>query len=452
MPTLGLSMIVKNGADTLRPCLESVRGLVQQMVVADTGSTDATREIATEFGALIIDVPWENHFANARNAALKPMTTDWVLVLDADEELDTEAAKHIPQLMERDEVGGYITPIRNYVPNRFTRAWDRMAVPNDHRHVRAKNAPAFVVHENCRFFRKHPGIYFTGCVHEAVEDQIKALGKKLVTAPFFIHHFGQLSTQAVKHEKASFYRDLLRRKAEERPNDPLAWMQLGLHEFEFFGNAGEALACLDRALALEPSASDAWTFKAMVLLDLGQPGEALMALKKTQTRGNGQTLREQLRGDAFCALQQWEDARSAYRLALQSNENDSVVESKLGFTEVRLGYQKAGLSKLERAGNAAPGVFEVQDRLIKAYILSGMLPQAADTSERFLQMVAHPKLFLRTASICTQLQQWDRAMNIIARGLEMFPESGELLQARKEVEPMCGSPLGEDKAHGASAL
>ena len=89
-------MIVKNAAETLRPCLESACKLVDQIVIADTGCTDNTCEIAREFGATIISFPWENHFATARNAALKPMITDWVLMLDADEELDREAAEQIP--------------------------------------------------------------------------------------------------------------------------------------------------------------------------------------------------------------------------------------------------------------------------------------------------------------------------------------------------------------------
>ena len=91
MPTVGLSMIVKNEAQTLAACLQSVSGVVSQIVIADTGSTDNTADIAREFGATVISVPWENHFANARNAALQLMQTDWVLVLDADEELDGEA-------------------------------------------------------------------------------------------------------------------------------------------------------------------------------------------------------------------------------------------------------------------------------------------------------------------------------------------------------------------------
>ncbi len=452
MPTVGLSMIVKNGEATLRPCLESVRGMVQQIVIADTGCTDKTCDIAQEFGATIIQFPWQNHFAKARNAALRAMTTDWVLILDADEELDAEAEKHIPGLLQSTGVGGYVTPIRNYVPSRFTRAWDRVAVPNDYRHSRATNAPAFVAHENCRFFRRHPDIYFTGRVHEAVEDQVKAAGLKLAGAPFHIHHFGQLSALTVKDEKAKFYRELLRLKAQEQPTNPLAWMQLGLHEFECFNNAEEALSCLERALALEPGASDAWIFKGMVLLSLERPQQAMAALQNVSPQSRGAALREQLRGDALSGLQQMEEARVAYRKALKLNANDPIVESKLGFTEVRLGHKIAGLAKLTRAADMAPGVLEVQDRLIKAYLLLHMLPEAADAAERLIQIVAHPKLFLRTASICAQLEQWDRVMNILVRGLELFPESAELLKARDEViATKTVQANAEEKAQAKSA-
>src|SRR5271165_5691504 len=100
MPTVGLSMIVKNEAHSLRLCLKSVAGIVDQIVVADTGSTDNTADIARGFGATVVSIEWGNHFADARNAALKIMQTDWVLVLDADEELDAEARNQIPALLK----------------------------------------------------------------------------------------------------------------------------------------------------------------------------------------------------------------------------------------------------------------------------------------------------------------------------------------------------------------
>ena len=62
-------------------------------MVADTGSTDATPEVAEKHGARMIHIPWENDFASARNEALAAVTADWVLSLDADERLDPESAQ-----------------------------------------------------------------------------------------------------------------------------------------------------------------------------------------------------------------------------------------------------------------------------------------------------------------------------------------------------------------------
>jgi Glycosyl transferase family 2 len=432
MPTLGLSMIVKNAADTIRPCLESAHQIVSQIVIADTGCTDNTCDIAREFGATIISFPWESHFANARNAALALMSTDWVLVLDADEELDHEAKQRIPALLSSADVGGYIIPIRNYMPGKFSRGWDRVGVPNDCRHERAKNAPSFVEHENCRLFRKHPGIYFSNRIHELVEPQIRTIGLKLKVAPFLIHHFGQMVDQQARETKRIFYLDMLRARAEEDPNDPVAWTQLGLHEFECFNRPEEALVCFERALTLLPTASETWLFTGMVFLKLERYQEALNAVEHDQRSGSSLALREAVRGDALYGVGRHKEARMAYRRSLKLSI-DPVMESKLGYTEVMLGQKSTGLAKLRHAARVVPDVHSIHDRLMKGCIMAGRLEEAADVAEQFTHVMGYPRLFLRAASIRVQLKQWAQADAILLRGLQLFPESPELQEARSEV-------------------
>ena len=107
MPSIELSMIVKNGASTLARCLESAHSAVDEIVIADTGSTDGSAQIARSYGARVIEVPWEDDFSKARNAALRHGRCDWVLFLDADELLDTEEAKGIASLLADPAVLGY---------------------------------------------------------------------------------------------------------------------------------------------------------------------------------------------------------------------------------------------------------------------------------------------------------------------------------------------------------
>ncbi len=88
MPTLSLCMIVKNEEKHLARCLSSVKDVADEIVIVDTGSTDKTIEIAESFSAKIFHFDWVNDFSAARNFALSKCTGDWILYLDADEELN----------------------------------------------------------------------------------------------------------------------------------------------------------------------------------------------------------------------------------------------------------------------------------------------------------------------------------------------------------------------------
>lgn len=86
-PLLSLCMIVRNERATLATCLASVRDLVDEMIVVDTGSDDGTPEIARQHGAQVIPLVWDKDFARARNRSLEAARGRWILVLDADEYL-----------------------------------------------------------------------------------------------------------------------------------------------------------------------------------------------------------------------------------------------------------------------------------------------------------------------------------------------------------------------------
>lgn len=91
---ISLTMIVKNEERCLARCLESVKGIVDEMIIVDTGSSDQTKEIAEQYGAKVYDFTWCDDFSKARNYALSKATYNWRLVLDADEwieECDVDA-------------------------------------------------------------------------------------------------------------------------------------------------------------------------------------------------------------------------------------------------------------------------------------------------------------------------------------------------------------------------
>jgi hypothetical protein len=86
-PLLAAALIVRDEAEALPACLESLAGIVDEIHVHDTGSTDGTPDIAARFGAVVTGAPWTDDFAAARNAAQQGWTADWVLAIDADNRL-----------------------------------------------------------------------------------------------------------------------------------------------------------------------------------------------------------------------------------------------------------------------------------------------------------------------------------------------------------------------------
>ncbi|TAF02174.1 MAG: glycosyltransferase [Nostocales cyanobacterium] len=151
---LSLCMIVKNEEAALPRCLGSVQNVVDEIVVLDTGSTDKTPDIAQQFGAKVHYFQWCNDFSVARNEALKYVTGDWVLVLDADEIITPEIA---PQLREAINIDDYL--LINLV----------------RQEVGATQSPYSLV---SRLFRNHQDIRFERPYHALVDDSIAAILNK----------------------------------------------------------------------------------------------------------------------------------------------------------------------------------------------------------------------------------------------------------------------------------
>lgn len=85
-----LCMIVKNESAVLRDCLDSLKDIMDEIIIVDTGSTDDTKKIAAEYTPYLYDYEWNEDFAAARNFAFSKATGDYIYSADADEVLDCE--------------------------------------------------------------------------------------------------------------------------------------------------------------------------------------------------------------------------------------------------------------------------------------------------------------------------------------------------------------------------
>ena len=428
-------MIVRDAEADLAACLASVAGLVDEVVVADTGSRDGTVECARGLGARVLEIPWEDDFARARNLGLEAMESDWVLVLDADERLEPGPAASWRAQLDSGCDAFQVT-IRNYVGSLGARVWDRRAQPNDGAWREAAGYPGFIEHENVRLFRRCPELYFVGRVHESVGPRVRAAGLRLGAARGRIHHFGLALPPEATAAKNRLYRELCQRKAAEQPGDPQAHFELGLMEFDNFHNDAEGLRCFERTLRLQPEFALAWFFGGAALQRLGHAQEALEFFEQAEKRGCAAAQLPEFQGDALYQLERFEEACGRYRQARRRAPRQAGLASKAGLAELRAGERERGMGRLRRALAAAPELAENHDRLVAALVWCEDWEAAqAALQARIQRFPQQPQGYLRLAAVHAQRGQAAAVRQALEAGLGQLPDDQQLRQA------WCNLPL-----------
>ncbi|MEW6146125.1 MAG: glycosyltransferase [Thermodesulfobacteriota bacterium] len=197
------SMIVRNEEKFLEGCLESIKDVVDEIVVVDTGSKDATKEIAARFGARLFDFPWTGDFSAARNYALDRCRGEWILYIDADERLGP---------VSRDEVRRLLSDKQKVV---YT--------------VRFHPIGGYTAYKEYRIFRNDPRIRFQGVIHESMLSSVMAMGYEeglgIGESPLAIHHTGYDGDLMHKHRRNL---SMLVKQIEREPRRMYLRWQLGV--------------------------------------------------------------------------------------------------------------------------------------------------------------------------------------------------------------------------------
>jgi GT2 family glycosyltransferase/predicted Zn-dependent protease len=260
---VSLCLIVKNEEGNLPACLGSAADLVDEMIVVDTGSTDATREIAARYSARVFEFPWCDSFAAARNETLRHATGDWVFWLDADDRIDEDNRAKLRALFAglRDENAAYVMKC--------------LCVPDQ------VSGTATVV-DHVRLFRNRPDIRWTYRVHEQILPAVRDTGGESRWADVVIRHVGY-QDPALRRKKLERDLRLLRLEDSERPDDPFTLFNFGQVAQEL-GRHAEAIPLLRRSLE-KSHPKDSIVRKLYALLaschrQLGQPAEALAACEQ----------------------------------------------------------------------------------------------------------------------------------------------------------------------------
>jgi tetratricopeptide (TPR) repeat protein len=260
---LSLCMIVRDEQEMLPRCLQAAAAAVDEIVIVDTGSTDATIEIARSFGARVIERPWTGSFAEARNTSFDAASGDWLMYLDADEVLVGEDAPLLRSLTGR--------------------TWREAFRVRETNHTGSLGDGTAVTHDALRILRNRPQYRFEGRVHEQIAARLPGyLPERVEGTEVRIEHFGYLASVRRERGKSARNIELLRLQAAEEQPSAFLHYNLGC-EHAAAGETAEALAEFERAWALlAPGDRDAQEFAPALaarlvrsLLLAGRPEEAI---------------------------------------------------------------------------------------------------------------------------------------------------------------------------------
>ncbi len=352
---VSLTMIVRDEEANLPRCLASAEGLFDEIIVADTGSSDRTREIARSFGARVFDVTWADDFAAARNAALERASGDYAFWLDADESLDPNERETLRLRLDGLQPGG---------DSFYTTRLSGPGIPEPGTY-------------QARLFPRHPGVRWTCRVHEVLWPSLRRAGLSAEPSGISLYHAGYRDPAAHARKRARNER-ILRAWLAESPADPfalwhagrlaaargdwatalalyreslLAWPSdlladaprayIAQAEWEL-GRGRAALQTCDEALALLPDHAPAWFAKGRMHHGLGDLAEAercwrrvlalvsedLRCMAFSDPRFEACRARREL---ASLALRRGdrEEARRLYREILSDNPDECEARARL---------------------------------------------------------------------------------------------------------------------------
>ena len=228
MTRLALVMIARDEAALIGRALESARAHVDRMIVLDTGSTDATPQIAKALGAEVAHFVWCDDFARARNAALDLSDAAWNLVLDADEWIQDGAQAALGSDVLPSGGGDFLGSVRRDSAMDDTgaaglaRCWIPRLLPG--------------------------GVRYEGRIHE--QPIGSARERRL---PLVLGHLGFTPDNLAR--KGDRNEALLMQALQDAPEDPYLWFQLA-KEHQARERAPQAAICFAEALRLaEPDAA-----------------------------------------------------------------------------------------------------------------------------------------------------------------------------------------------------
>lgn len=370
--TLSVCMIVKNEEEHLVKCLKSIRDVVDEMIVVDTGSTDRTKAIGTAFGAKVFDFPWTEDFSAARNHSLAQATGDWILILDADEVISNLDHKLLLKTINRKNKRpvAYTLMTRNYLKKTGTAGW----IENDGSYPDEETGVGWHPSDKVRLFRKSRFARFENPVHELLEPSLIRAGVPIEKCPIPIHHYGRLNNDKLLTKGREYYL-LGRKKLEERGGDYRALKELAIQAGEL-SRYDESIDLWQQALVLRPDDVEALFNLAFQYMQVKKYQEALQAAKRSVELSPG--TKDAVLNYALCEMFTGNVLKTTAILeeSLTGKNDNPIMLAVLGSTYLISGDKDKGLAIFKSLTRKKINGAEHVNKLFETLMTSGQIEYA----------------------------------------------------------------------------
>jgi len=371
---LTFCIIVKNEEKNLPRCLASVKNVVDEMVVLDTGSTDRTTEIAKEFGAKVHYFEWCNDFAAARNESLKYVTGDWVLVLDADEYLAPKIGQHIREAIKNE----------SYILINLLRE-----------EIGAQQSPYSLV---SRLFRNHPEIQFSRPYHAIVDDSITEILAKeshweIASLPdIAVLHEGYQKGEITSKNKLERAKAAMESFFKNHPHDAYVCSKLGALYIEI-DEREKGMELLLRSLQ-DPEIDKTILYELHYHLGIAyrQKQDNHMAKSHYQIATELNIL-PKIKLGAYNNLGSLlkeegnlQEAKINYEIALQIDPNFAVAHYNRGMVLKEMGWFTEAIAAYEKAIEIDSNYAEAYQNLGVVLLKVGQVPESLETFRKAISL------------------------------------------------------------------
>jgi tetratricopeptide (TPR) repeat protein len=373
---LSLCMIVKNEEDWVTGAMESVRSIVTEVIIVDTGSTDSTPTRAAAAGGKVLNFKWNESFADARNASLAAATQPWILVLDADERIATQDLRYIEDAIQSDAADGYHLIQRNYVRKSQIFGWS----PNMGEYEEGAGYDGYVDNPLIRLFRNSPEIRFHGVVHEIVDPNRLPRHFKFASIPVVLHHYGKVRGDERVVSKQHLYLELGLKKVAGEPANGKAHFDLGI-QYQELDRHAEACACFDQAFEIN-GRPVALLYRAISEKHLRNYDAAATLLNRARELGLDTFDVHLELGNVHLARSEWREAQAEYAKCLASNPANPIPAFNYGLALRKSGDFEGAIDYYNRALDLDPKFPEPMLELAILYLQAARSDEALTLLER----------------------------------------------------------------------